>query len=95
MIQFNVLKDPQADLDYSIDWTAWLGGDTIATSTWSAPGASGITVHDGSLNGSATKTTVWLSGGIPASSPYRIVNHITTAAARADDRSLIVTVAEK
>lgn len=29
-------KDPHAVLDYTVDWTRWLAGDTIATSAWLA-----------------------------------------------------------
>ena len=28
------LKDPDAVLDYSVDWSKWLAGDQIETSTW-------------------------------------------------------------
>ena len=35
---YEVKKDPNADLDYGFDWTAWLGAtDTITESTWSVP----------------------------------------------------------
>ena len=27
-------KDPDAVLDYSVDWTLWLAGDQISTSEW-------------------------------------------------------------
>lgn len=32
-------KYPEANLDYSIDWSQWLGADTIAASAWEIPGA--------------------------------------------------------
>ena len=28
------LKDPDAVLDYSVDWSKWLAGDQIQTSAW-------------------------------------------------------------
>lgn len=78
-------KSPNADLDYTIDWTDWLAGDTIATSTWTLP--SGITKdHDTS---DATSATIWVSGGVVLFS-YRLVNHITTAGGRVNDRSIII-----
>jgi hypothetical protein len=52
-------KDPDAVLDYAIDWTDRLGSDTISTSTWTVP--SGITKD--SDNKTTAKTTIWLSGG--------------------------------
>lgn len=88
---FNVVKDPDADLDYTIDWSAWLGSDVIATSTWTMPDGSGIEMHDPSLNPAKTQTTVWLRGGT-VGGPYRVANHIVTAAGRAEDRSLSVRV---
>ena len=27
-------KDPDAVLDYSVDWSLWLAGDTISSSEW-------------------------------------------------------------
>src|SRR5207237_8913736 len=54
---YHVTKDPNADLDYQFDWTAWLGTDTISTSTWSAPIGSQITTHDSVIDGTSKKTT--------------------------------------
>jgi len=89
-MSFNVVKDPHAVLDYTLDYTLYLDGDTIATSVWSAD--AGITVD--SENETTTKATVWLSGGT-AGNTYRVTNTITTAGFRTDDRTLIVVVAEQ
>lgn len=95
---FSVLKDPQAVLDYAIDWgTEFLAAtspiDTIATSTWA------ITGPDSSLTVDAdTKTTslatVWLSGGT-LDAEYQVTNRITTAEGRTDDRTITVSVVSK
>lgn len=54
------LKDPQAVLDYTVDWESWLpSGDTITDSTWTAD--DGITIDSDSFT--TTAATVWLSGG--------------------------------
>lgn len=83
-------KDPNAILDYQIDWSAWLGSDTIATSAWTVP--AGITkVSD---TRTTTTATVWLSGGTVGTS-YVLQNRITTAAGRTEDRSITVAVEEK
>jgi hypothetical protein len=70
-------KSPDGDLDYPIDWAAWLNGDTIATSTWVAE--TGITIgtgaHAPSIDGDTT--IVWLSGGTLNES-YAITNKIVT-----------------
>lgn len=78
-------KDVDAVLDYTVDWSAWLDGDTISTSTWEAD--DGITI-DSDTN-TATTATVWLSGGTLGAT-YRITNHIVTAAGREDDRTITV-----
>ena len=42
---YEVKKDPNADLDYGFDWTAWLGAtDTITESTWA--GSLGQRTHN-------------------------------------------------
>jgi len=76
-------KDPSAVLDYAIDWSAWLGSDTIATSTWSVP--TGIT-RDSDTN-TTTRATIWLSGGT-AGQTYQLTNTITTAGGRTDQRTI-------
>lgn len=86
------LKDPAAVLDYELDWSTWLAtvSDTIATSTWTAD--TGITVDDES--NTTTTATVWLSGGT-AGVTYSLVNRITTAGGRTDERTITVAVRER
>lgn len=83
-------KDPQATLDYTVDWSAWLGTDTIATSTWVLD--AGITQTNASLSGALA--TVWVSGG-SVGNTYSVTNRITTAAGRTDDRSILIRVADR
>jgi len=83
-------KDPDAVLDYQVDWSDWLDTDTISTSTWTVP--TGIT-KDSDTN-TTTAATIWLSGGTAGTS-YNIVNHIVTAAGREDDRTIIIKVRER
>lgn len=80
-------KDPDATLDFAVDWTDWLNGDTIVSSVWIA--ASGITIVR-STN-TTQVATVWLSGG-SNSADYIVTNRITTAAGRIDDRSFKLKV---
>jgi len=84
------IKDPDAVLDYSVDWTAWLDTDTISSSGWSSP--EGLTVVDTTFV--ATSATVWLSGGT-VGHRYRITNHIVTAAGRENDRTISIRVQEE
>ena len=85
-------KDPDAVLDYSVDWSLWLAGDAIATSQW-------ILAPDTDLEAAAdtnttTKATVWLSGGA-AGTTYLATNRITTAGGRTDDRTISIKVQDR
>jgi hypothetical protein len=83
-------KDPQEVLDYALDWTARLAGDTIATSSWVLP--TGITKASDSHDVSTTK--IWLSGGVEGTK-YTLVNTITTTAGRTMNQSVAIKVKAK
>lgn len=80
-------KDPDAVLDYGVDWGDWLGTDTLATSAWEVPAgiAKDTDTHD------AKSTKVWLSGGT-AGQRYMLTNRVTTAGGRTDERTVRVDV---
>lgn len=80
-------KDPNAVVDYSIDWATWLGADTIATSTWTVP--TGITTAASS--NTTTTATLWLSGGT-LGQRYLCTNHVVTAGGREEDQSIMVVM---
>lgn len=82
-------KDPDEVLDFTVDWSARLDGDTISTSAWTVP--LGITA--GVDTKTASTTTLWLSGGTLGST-YDIVNRIVTAGGRTMDQNLRLTIAE-
>ena len=84
-------KDPDARLDYRVDWTLWLeDAETISTSEWIVP--AGLTKVDES---NATKTaTVWLTGGTVGQT-YRVTNRVTTNQNRIDDRSIQIDVRDR
>ncbi len=84
------MKDPQAKLDYGIDWSAWLDGDVIIASAWSSD--AGLIVEANSFT--STVTTVWLSGGTVGAS-YRVTNHVTTQAGRENDFSIVIVVQQR
>ena len=86
----HINKDPSDVLVLGRNWTAFLDGDTIATSTWAAE--AGLTVD--SESETATQTSVQISGGT-AGSVYRLTNTITlTTSGETINRSIIVTVKE-
>jgi len=85
-------KDPQATLDYVVDWAEWLDeGDSISASSWTV--TSGLTIEN-SPTFTTTRAVVWLSGGT-VGERYTATNHIVTASGRADDRTLTIAIAEQ
>lgn len=87
------VKDPNAKLDYTIDWSAWLEPDNDIIADASVPNApAGISVVS-PVQHTSTTTTVWLQGGTAGSS-YDVTVHITTAGGRQDDRTITITCKE-
>lgn len=87
-------QDPDARLDYSIDWSAWLvGTDEIATSSW-AVAPTGPTLSDSSLSVSKKVTTVFFAGGA-VGERFVLTNSIITTGGREDDRSISIRIAER
>lgn len=89
-----IIKDKDAKLDYTVDWTAWLDlvADTIDTVEITAD--AGIVVE--SIVPSAKKVTIWLSGGIVGVF-YSIAVRITTTntpIVRIDERTFFVEIKE-
>lgn len=85
------LKDPNATLDWSFDWSRWLAdAETITAQTVTAD--PGLTVN--STSQSAGVVTTWLSGGT-AGDDYRVTCQITTSDGRIDDRTITIRVRER
>lgn len=97
-----ITKDPDAILDYDMEWADWLGDDEeIATSTWAITdtGDGELDIETGSRASSivdGVTARVWLSGGTPGQT-YTIKNHVVTDAtpAREDDRSFSVKIRQR
>ena len=83
-------KDPSAILDFAIDWSQWLGDDSIILSSWSIPNGIGQST---SLF-SKTLAIIWLVGG-SAGQSYGIVNHIASLGGREEDRTIKINVVER
>lgn len=90
-----LLKDPDAVLDYAIDWGAeYLLGDIIADSQWSVvPDETGGVAVVGSNFDSST-STVKAAGGLPGRI-YRLINHVSLDSGRTDDRSIVLRVEKR
>lgn len=84
-------KDPSADKDYSIDWSALLqDGETITASVWTADAA--LTLTDDGISGGVC--FVWISGGVNGTT-YSIRNQITTSRGLIDERTLQLKVKDQ
>lgn len=83
-------KGPNEVLDYQWDWSAWLGTDTISTSTVATP--TGLT--EASEANTTTTATVWVSGGTLGTT-YQLTNHIVTAGGRTAERVILIQVTTK
>lgn len=83
-------KDPDEVLDYEIDWTARLNGDTIVSSVWTVP--SGIVKDSDTFT--ITTTEIWLSSGVLGRN-YAVQNRVVTAGGRTMDQSVNIKIKTK
>ncbi len=83
-------QDPEARLDYEIDWSGWLEGDILIGSQWETTGNLEIGGDD---TFTETTTKVWLSGGT-AGTRYGVTNHVVTAGGRKEDRTIKIKCKE-
>lgn len=85
------IKDPDAVLDYHLNWKKELDSDdTINGLTTFVP--TGITKNSDSYTD--TRSSIWLSGG-SAGGTYDIIFRITTSGGRTDDRTITIRVEER
>jgi hypothetical protein len=90
-----LLKDPEATLDYSVDWGAdYLAGDVLTESSWAVSPAEVGGVSIVSSRFDLLQSTVEVGGGI-AGRIYRLTNHVMTAEGREDSRSIMLRVEER
>jgi hypothetical protein len=85
-------KDPDAILDYTFDWTAYLLPliDTISTVTFVL--SSGITKV--SQSNTTTKATAFISGGT-LDATETLTCRIVTAGGRTDDRTISLKIVNR
>ena len=87
-----LLKDPDAALDYGVDWGAdYLTQDSLAESQWSVTPdeLDGVAVTASHFD--LTTATVEVAAGRPGH-VYRLTNHVVMASGREDSRSIMVRV---
>lgn len=76
-------KDPNEVLDYKIDWSARLAGDTIQTAIWIVPDD----IERISDSNTDTTVTIWLAGGIEGAK-LTLTSRVTTVGGRTMDQSV-------
>ena len=86
-------KDPDAVLDYSVDWSLWLAGDQISSSEWILEeGATHREDHRHVQHHDQGRC--WLRGGDKGIT-YLVTNRIVTVGGRTDDRTISVKVEDR
>ena len=88
----NFFQDPSAVLDYRVDWTDWLDGDTITSGTFSASPTLPVVILQQST-GTAIGT-VWISNGVSGVT-YTINHHIETTGGRTDERTFSIAIVDQ
>lgn len=87
-----IVKDPDAKLDYSWDWTAWLAliSDTIASHLITAEAPLSVVSHsdDGHI------VSAYVSGGT-AGATHSLACRITTVGGRIDERTVYLKIQER
>ena len=88
------LKDPDAEVDYRIDWGSRLDGRSVTASDWGVSPAEsgGLAIVEDAVEGARTRVT--LAGGI-AGHVYRVTGQVTLSDGRIDERSLTLRVEQR
>lgn len=89
MIIGNFFQRPASVLDYRIDWTDWLAGDTISSGEFSVSPSSPSVIASQST--SSTVGTVWVSNGTSGTA-YTLTHRVSTTGGRTDERSFTVSI---
>lgn len=87
------------DLDYGVNWTKFLAGDTISTSAWTIESLNGETVPVLTKSDEAndnSNTSLMLAAGTLDTS-YNVINKIVTASSppKTAERTLRLSIVDK
>lgn len=90
----NILKDPNATLDYSFNWAPWLADSSDAIASFSIIVTGGL-VTEGSVH-AGDVVSVFVSGGNPAQE-VSVTCRVTTASTppRVEDRTFFLTMEDR
>lgn len=96
-----ILKDPDAVLDYTFDWTLWLDDivDTIASASVPVLTPTGIALDTTAPHGAGflvvgKTVVVWLKQGV-VKTTHQVTCRIVTVGGRTDDRSIYVKIKDR
>ena len=91
-----ILKDPQSELQYGIDWSDWLeAGDTVTSATWTVETtgtAIELVANDAVVLDNVALVTIRLG---TAGEIYTVSNKITTAQGYIDARRFRLKVEKR
>lgn len=83
-------QDPAENLDYLLDWTVELAGDTII-GTPTVVATAGLTATYSASLSTSTTTVIWMSGGTAGVS-YQVACTVTTLVGRVLKRSVTMNI---
>jgi hypothetical protein len=89
-----ILKDKDATLDYTWDFTDWLNDVSDSINTFTVTPDSPVTVQASQIDGTGKKVIAFLSGGT-VKKTHAVVCHIQTVSGRQDDRSIYLKIRER
>lgn len=90
-----LLKDPEAALDYAVDWGAeYLTGETIAESDWHVTPVETGGVGIAAARFDAKIATATAAGGVPGHL-YQLTNHVVLSSGLTDSRSIVLRVEKR
>ena len=97
-------KDPDARLDYKVDWTLFLSTDTIVSASTSviqsfpaATSAGSIRIATQFVSSNSQSHVIWVSGGTlsAVSHEYDITSRVHTSGGRRNDATFTVKIESK
>ena len=83
----NLPKGEQSIVNIGLDWSQWLGTDTIITSEWTTD----VELTLSRKQNTTTTTACYVEGGI-LGSVYQITNKITTLDGKVDTRFITIVI---
>jgi hypothetical protein len=90
-----LLKDPEAALDYAVDWGAeYLNGDSLSQSSWQVTPVEIGGISEIASSFDMTVASVTAAGGVPGN-VYQLTNHVVFASGLTDSRSIVLRVEKR